>query len=327
MKKLNKGLAAALSLGVLLMGAPVQAATTINLGSAASFGVLAGSAITNTGSSVINGNLGLTPGTAVTGFPPGTVTGSQSVANTVAIAAQNDLITAYNNAIGQAADSSIGTELGGTIKTPGVYSSGSFGITGALTLDAGGNPNAVFIFKADSTLITAGASSIVLTGGAQACNVFWQVGSSATLGANSTFKGNILALTSATLTTGASVEGRVLARNGAVTLDSNTIVLATCAPAPVPVVVTPAPTSTPTPTPAPIQAPTSTISPAPVVVTPTPTPTPTSTPIAAAIIPGLPMAGFAPDGSNIAIIIISMMIVGCSALLYMSRRERTGEKA
>jgi hypothetical protein len=108
-------------------------------------------------------------------------------------------------------------------KLAGAYDSaaGTFGITGTLTLDAQGNPNAVFIFKTSSTLITGGSSTIVLANGAQACNVFWQVGSSATLGANSTFKGTILAQTSATLTTGANVEGRVLARNGAVTLDSN----------------------------------------------------------------------------------------------------------
>lgn len=229
----------------------VIAATTVNLSTAGNFAVLAGSTITNTGSSVINGDLGLSPGSAVTGFPPGIINGTQYVANSTAVQAKNDLITAYTNAAGQTPVSTVPTELGGTTKTAGVYdsASGTFGLTGTLTLDAKGDPNAVFIFKTASTLITAGSSSVVLANGAQACNVFWQVGSSATLGANSTFKGNILASESATLTTGANVEGRVLARNGAVTLDTNTITKTVCAvpPAPAPVVV--APSSTPAPVP------------------------------------------------------------------------------
>ena len=209
----------------------VLAATSANLGTADSFAVLAGSAITNNGSSIINGNLGISPGSAVTGFPPGSINGTQQVANSIAVQAQTDLTAAYNNAAGQTPVSTIPTELGGTIKTAGVYDSaaGTFQITGTLTLDAAGDPNAVFVFKTNSTLITSGTSNVVLLNAAQACNVFWQVGSSATLGTNSIFKGNILALTSATLTTGTNVEGRVLARNGAVTLDTNTITRATCA--------------------------------------------------------------------------------------------------
>ena len=251
-KKLNKNSIAALTvaftLGVasLVIAATtsnltVLAATSVNLGTANSFAVLAGSAITNTGSSVINGNLGITPSSAVTGFPPGSINGTQEIATSTAIQAQTDLTTAYNNAVGQTPVSTIPTELGGTTKIPGVYgssSTGTFQITGTLTLDAAGDPSAVFIFKTASTLITAGASNVALTNGAQACNVFWQVGSSATLGTNSTFKGNILALTSATLTTGANVEGRVLARNSAVTLDTNNITRPTC------VTHTPVPTST-----------------------------------------------------------------------------------
>ena len=209
----------------------VLAATSANLGTADSFAVLAGSAITNNGSSIINGNLGISPGSAVTGFPPGSINGTQQVANSIAVQAQTDLTAAYNNAAGQTPVSTIPTELGGTIKTAGVYDSaaGTFQITGTLTLDAAGDPNAVFVFKTNSTLITSGTSNVVLLNAAQACNVFWQVGSSATLGTNSIFKGNILALTSATLTTGTNVEGRVLARNGAVTLDTNIITRATCA--------------------------------------------------------------------------------------------------
>lgn len=216
---------------VLLVAGKVMAATSVNLATADSFVVLAGSTVTNTGPTVLNGDLGLSPGSAVVGFPPGVVNGQQQVANAIAVQAQTDLTAAYNNAAGQTPVSTVPTELGGTTKTPGIYDSaaGTFGITGTLTLDAQGDPDAVFIFKTASTLITAGASSVSLVNGAQACNVFWQVGSSATLGTTSAFRGNILALTSITVTTGATVEGRVLARNGAVTLDTNTITKATCA--------------------------------------------------------------------------------------------------
>jgi hypothetical protein len=167
----------------------------------------------------------------VTGFPPGQVNGTQHVADTAAAQAENDLTAAYNDAAARPATSTVPVELGGTTKTPGVYDStaGTFAITGALTLDAQGDPNAVFIFKAASTLITASASNVNLVNGAQACNVFWQIGSSATLGANSTLRGNILALASITITTGVTLDGRALARNGAVTLDTNTITKAACA--------------------------------------------------------------------------------------------------
>lgn len=240
MKKNNKNslvivtaLVASFALGLTGL---IRAAATVNLGTADSFAVLAGSAITNTGSSVINGDIGSYPTMTITGFPPGTVNGTNQAGDTVTQGAKTDLITAYNNAAGQTPVSTVPTELGGTTKTAGVYDSaaGTFGITGTLTLDAEGDPSAVFIFKTASTLTTAGASNVVLINGAQACNVFWQVGSSATLGTNSTFKGNILALTSATLTTGANVEGRVLARNGAVTLDSNIITKTTCVTPPPP---------------------------------------------------------------------------------------------
>lgn len=223
------------------------AATAVNLGTADNFAILAGSTITSTGATTVNGDLGLSPGGSVTGFGPGIVSGIQHIADAVALSAQNDLTTAYNAAAGQA-PTLTGTELGGTTKTPGVYNSasGTFGITGTLTLDAQGDPNAVFVFQTASTLITAGSSNVVLTNSAQACNVYWQVGSSATLGISSTLKGNILASASVTLTTGATVSGRVLARSGAVTLDTNTVTKVTCAtppvvviPPPTPVVITP----------------------------------------------------------------------------------------
>ncbi len=207
-----------------------SAATSINLGTAGSYAVLAGSTITNTGSSVINGNLGLSPGTSVTGFPPGTLNGTQHIADTAADQAKTALDTAYSNAAGQTPVSTMPTELGGTTKFAGIYDSetGTFGITGTLTLDGQGDDSSVFIFKTASTLITAGSSRVNLINGAQACHVFWQIGSSATLGTDSTFKGNILASMSITLTTGASVEGSVLAQNGAVTLDTNAVSQATC---------------------------------------------------------------------------------------------------
>jgi hypothetical protein len=222
----------------LALASSARAATPVPLGTAEPFAVLAGSTVTNTGPTVINGDLGLSPGTAVTGFPPGTVNGSQHVTDAVAAQAQTDLTTAYNDAAGQAPTGTVSADLGGQRLAPGVYrSASSLGLTGALTLDAQGNANAVFIFQAGSTLTTASASSVNLVNGAQACNVFWQVGSSATLGTASTFRGSVLALTSITATTGATVDGRLLARNAAVTLDSNTITRSRCA------------TPTPSPTP------------------------------------------------------------------------------
>src|SRR6185436_11856059 len=170
------------------------------------------------------------PGTAVTGFPPGTVTGGTIHLNDASASqAQSDVTTAYNAIAGTACNVDLtGQNLGGLTLTPGVYCfSSSAQLTGTLTLNAQGNPNALFIFKIGSSLTTASSSSVLLinTGGGTNCNVFWQVGSSATLGTATNFVGNILALTSITLTTGANVSGRVLARNGAVTMDTNSVVV------------------------------------------------------------------------------------------------------
>ena len=217
----------------MLAIAPVAfgAQATVGLGTASSFAVLAGSTVTNTGPSVISGNVGLDPGSAVTGFPPGIVNaGTIHVTDAVALQAQNDLTTAYNDAAGRSSTASISSDLAGRTLTSGVYTSAtSLGLSGNLTLDAQGDPNAVFIFQAGSTLTAGSGSLITLIGGAQACNVFWQVGSSATIGTGSQFVGNILALTSISMTTGATLDGSALARNGAVTLDTNTITRATCA--------------------------------------------------------------------------------------------------
>ena len=203
---------------------PPATGGAVALGSAKDFAVMAAATITNTGPTTITGDIGLSPGTAITGQGSLTPYGTIHAADAVAAQAQADLVTAYNDAAGRSPDAVLAGDLGGQTFTPGVYSSASsLGITGTLTLDAKGDPNAAFIFQMGSTLITASASHVVLTGGAQASNVFWQVGSSATLGTYSQLSGSILALASITLTTGVTVDGRALARNAAVTMDTNTI--------------------------------------------------------------------------------------------------------
>ena len=202
------------------------------LGTADGFAVLAGSTITNTGTSVITGDLGLHPGTAVTGFPPGTVNGAQHVTDAVAQQAKTDLTTAYHDAAGRPFICDVAARRRRANAHAGVYRTGavaSLGLTGNLTLDAQGDPRAVFIFQIESTLITATDSSVSLINGAQACNVFWQVGSSATLGTRTAFQGNILALTSISVNDGVTVDGRLLARNGAVTLINDTVTRSQCA--------------------------------------------------------------------------------------------------
>jgi type VI secretion system secreted protein VgrG len=206
------------------------------LGTADGFAVLAGSTVTNTGDTVLTGNLGVWPGDAVTGFPPGViVNGTIYAGDAVASQAQDDLTTAYNTLAGEAFNVDLtGQDLGGMTLTPGVYhfDSSAF-LTGALTLDAQGDPDARFDFQMGSTLITSTNSSVVMTNSGRTCHVYWQVGSSATIGIETAFAGHILALTSITLNTGATlVKGSALARNGAVTLESNTIT--SCAPVPEP---------------------------------------------------------------------------------------------
>jgi uncharacterized repeat protein (TIGR01451 family) len=203
---------------------------SVNLGTANSFAVLAGSGITNTGPTTIIGDVGTFPITSETGFGSVTLIGTNHAGDAVTQQAKTDLTTAYNDAAGRIPAIVVAGDLGGLTLVPGVYkSTSSLGITGILTLDAQGDPNAVFIFQMGSTLTTASGSSVNLINGAQACNVFWQVGSSATLGTGSTFRGNILALASITATTAVTVDGRLLASVGAVTLDTNTITISTCA--------------------------------------------------------------------------------------------------
>ena len=217
------GAAMALSLTAANLTA---AQAPIDLGSAANFAVLAGSTVTNTGLTMINGDLGLWPGTSVTGFnPSGTVNGTIHAGDTAAQQAQAALTVAYNDAAGRTVGVvGVAGDLGGQTLAPGLYKSTStIGITGDLTLDGNGDPNAVFIFQVGSALTVATSGRVVLTNGATAAHVFWQVGSSATLGTYSAFKGTIMAYASITIATGATLDGRALAQNAAVTLDSNTV--------------------------------------------------------------------------------------------------------
>jgi hypothetical protein len=224
---------------VLLVGVlavPADAAEApVGLGTAGSYSVLGGQTVTNTGPTKLSGDLGVSPGTAITGFPPGTVGGAKHAGDAQAAKAQSDLTIAYNDAAGRALTASVAGDLVGKTLTAGVYkSTGPLALSGTVTLNGQGNPDAVFIFQVASTLITASASHVKVINGAQACHVFWQVGSSATLGTTSSFKGTIMALTSIAVQTGALVQGRALARNGAVTLDNDTFTAANCATTPTP---------------------------------------------------------------------------------------------
>jgi ice-binding like protein len=199
------------------------AATDPGLASAGNFAVLAGTTVTNTGPSWITGLVGVAPGSAIVGFPPGT-SGPQHAGDSVATTAQTDLTAAYVNAAAQpcpGANNFTGVNLGGMTLVPGVYCQTTAPtLTGTLTLNGSG----IYIFQIGSTLITASSSRVVLIGGAQPCQVFWQVGSSATIATSTTFIGNIMALTSIAMQTAATLNGRALARNGAVTLDTNRII-------------------------------------------------------------------------------------------------------
>jgi hypothetical protein len=199
----------------------------VPLGSDSTFAVLAASTVTNSGATTVTGDLGVSPGTAVVGFGPGAgvvVGGAIHAGDPVAAQAQLDLTTAYNNAAGRVNPLAVPADIGGLVIAPGLYKAPiSLAVTGNVTLDGQNNPNSVFIFQIPSTLTTSVNSSVTLINTANACNVFWQVGSSATLNTASVFNGTILALASVSLGTGATVNGRLLARNGAVTLLSNIV--------------------------------------------------------------------------------------------------------
>lgn len=247
---LSTSIAVVLAIGLLATGRTVYAAgpVAVGLGTAAPFAVLAGTPdVSNTGATTITGDLGISPAAAVTGFPPGTVSGTIHAADAVALQAQSDLVIAYDDAAGRTPATTVaGGTLGGMTLVAGVYNSSGFtlDLTGTLTLDGQNDPNAVWIFQATSDLITASSSSVAFINGGQPCNVFWQVTSSATLGSGSSFVGTILALTSITMDSGVTLDGRALARNGTVTLINDTITASACsAPSPT---VPPTDTSTTT---------------------------------------------------------------------------------
>jgi Ice-binding-like len=208
------------ALMVLVWPATAMAATDPGLGTAGSFAVLAGTTITNTGPTSITGELGVSPGSSVSGFPPGT-SGAQHTADAAATMAQANLVTAFANAVQPCSADFTNVNLGGRTLGPGVYCQATAPmLTGTLTLNGAG----IYIFQIGSTLVTAPGAQVSLINGAQACDVFWRVGSSATIGASTAFVGNIMALISIAMQTGATLNGRALARTGAVTLDTNRII-------------------------------------------------------------------------------------------------------
>ncbi len=224
----------ALAMVVVFAAIPVAAqASAVNLGTVSPFVVLGGSTVTNEGASVLNGDLGLSPGSSVTGFGPAVVNGVTHVNDAVAAGAKSDLTTAYNVAAGQPispGNNLTGTDLGNLKLTPGAYGfSSSAQLTGQLTLDAQGDPNAQFVFVVGSTLTTASASSVILVNGASPCNVYWKIGSSATLGSTTSFAGNLMSLASISVNNGVTVVGRLLAREGAVTLINDVLSTPNCA--------------------------------------------------------------------------------------------------
>jgi hypothetical protein len=239
-------------LSTLLFVDSASAATAkVGLATAESYSVLGGSTVTNTGPTTMFGDLGLAPGSSITGAPK--VLGSTHVGDAVAIGAKDSLTSAYNDAASRPSNGSAGTDLAGQVFLPGVRAASSSLLlsSGSVTLDAQGDPGAVFIFQIGSTLITRSNTSVALINGAQACNVFWQVGSSATLGTGTAFAGTVMASASITANTGATIHGRLLAQTGAVTLDTNTITTSTCAggteaqtPAETSAGITPTPTGT-----------------------------------------------------------------------------------
>jgi hypothetical protein len=213
---------------MLFTGVAVAAPATVGLGTAASYSVLAGSTVTNTGPTTMFGDLGLAPGSSVTGAPH--VLGQTHVDDAVAIEAKLNLTTAYNAAASRPTEGSAGTDLAGQTFTPGVRTaSGALLLSaGSVVLDAQGDPNAVFIFQIGSTLITGSNTTVQLVNGAQACNVFWQVGSSATLGTGTRFVGTVMAADTITANTAATIHGRLLAQTAAVNMDTNTITRSNC---------------------------------------------------------------------------------------------------
>jgi hypothetical protein len=209
---------------------PIQntAMSGVALGSTTSLAILAGSGITSTGATVVTGDMGLSPGSSIIGFPPGILNGTPHINDEISNQAKVDLTAAYNDLAGRTSTDivTLSGNIGGLTLTPGLYkSTSSLAISsGDLTFDAKGNANAVFIIQMASTLTTTSGRQVILSGGASASNIFWQVGTSATFGTTSVFKGTVIAMQSITFNTGATLDGKAFAREGAVTMAGNTIV-------------------------------------------------------------------------------------------------------
>ncbi len=327
------GIAFVIAIGAMA-GTAANAAIvpTVGLGTAASYSILAGTpSITNTGATTIDRDVGIHPAASITGFPPGIIAGAIHAGDAVALQAKSDLVVAYNDAAGRSGAVVPGGILGGQTLVGGVYNAGgvTLDLTGTLTLNGQNDPSSVWIFQATSDLVTASTSSVVFINGGSPCNVFWQVTSSATLGSGSSFVGTILALTSITLDSAVSVQGRALARNGTVTLINDHFVTSTCNAAP-PVIIPPTrPPFTLAPSATPIVAPAATpIATAASSVTPTTAPTaapivasvPTAAPVAVAGTQGLPSTSTGdPSGP---LTMLGVGLTGIGIVLLRGRRGR-----
>ncbi|WP_186325428.1 ice-binding family protein [Microbacterium sp. BH-3-3-3] len=297
------GLAALLGAGLISQASAATVADgPIDLGTAIDYGVLGASAVTNTGPTVVNGDLGIAPGTSITGFgglPNGVVNGTVHQTDAVAVQAQRDALTAYGTAASLTPTRTGLAELNTLSLSPGVYSGGALSLADTGTLTLTGGEDSVWVFQAESTLIIGSSSRIAITGGATACNVFWQVGSSATLGTAADFQGTVVADQSVTVTTAAQVEGRVIALNGAVTLDTNTISAAEdCPPPGTPSEPSPSPSepgASPSPSPS---SPGASPSPSPSSPGAGPSPSPSSPGAGPSPSPSSPGAGPSPSPSS-----------------------------
>ena len=325
------GIALIVAIGAMAGRTASAAPPTVNLGTAAFYSVLAGTpAVTNTGATTIDRDVGIHPATSVTGFPPGIVDGTIHAGDAVALQAKSDLTVAYLNAASRPLDATH-PALGGLTLVAGVYNSGpaTLDLTGTLTLDGQNDPNSVWIFQAQSDLITASTSSVSFIRGGSPCNVFWQVTSSATLGSNSSFVGTILALTSVTLANGVTVNGRALARNGDVTMINDTFITSTCTALSVaipPVLIPPtrppftvAPSATPTIAPTATPIVTAPVAPTVAVATATPTVVFTPAPVIAGV-QQLPSTSTDEQGSPL--LILAIALGGLGVLMLLRRPVR-----
>jgi type VI secretion system secreted protein VgrG len=293
-------LAATLGLAIAALVLPaigLAAAKAPDLGTARGYALVANTTITNTGATLVDGNLALV-GPSVTGFGPGVITGRSDIGNAAASNAEADVLAAHHDATGAAPVTEMAGDLGGQTLLPGVY---HFGVAatlhGTLTLDGDGKTNPLFIFQIGTTLTTGTGARVVLTHGAAGCAVFWAVGTSATIGTATSLQGNLMALVSITMNTSASIGvgggrngGRAFAQNGAITLDTNTVIppSGSCAVPPPPPAPTPTPTPTPTrrPTPTPAPTPIKTTGPTPTMTAPVPeTPAPSASGLAVGPLP------------------------------------------